>query len=188
MIIKWVEVVNRLITKSTQSYVQVAIKTTHNNWILFAFHAVSVTYSLSRNESVEQAPSQCCPAFIECSGLVQTILLWQLSDALQSWISTTAACRMSAKLHLTGTKNYTYLITWRTHFFIFKPVKSKTDMHTPVWVKNNGSSKDGDDKYLVPKKEWINFLNFEDLFNTKLLTHKGMQKLVLKLSSFCKQM
>ena len=45
-------------------------------------------------------------------------------------------------------------------------------MHTPVWVKNNGSLKEGDDKYLVPKKEWINFLNFEDLFNTKLLTHK----------------
>lgn len=39
-------------------------------------------------------------------------------------------------------------------------------MHTPVWVKNNGSLKEGDEKYLVPKKEWINFLNFEDLFNT----------------------
>ena len=125
MIIKWVEVVNHLITKSTQSYVQVAIKTTHNNWILFAFHAVSVTYSLFRNDSVEQDPSQYCPAFIECSGLVQTILLWQLSDALQSWISTTAACRMSAKLHLPGTKNYTYLIPWRTHFLFLNLLRAK---------------------------------------------------------------
>ena len=27
-------------------------------------------------------------------------------DVLQSWISTLAACRMSATLHATGTKNY----------------------------------------------------------------------------------
>lgn len=60
-------------------------------------------------------------------------------------------------------------------------------MHTPVGVENNGSLKDWDDKYLVPKKEQINFPNFEDLFNTKLLTHEGMQKLALKLSSFCQQ-
>ena len=38
-------------------------------------------------------------------------------------------------------------------------------MHTPVGVENNSSLKDWDDKYLVPKKEQINFPNFEDLFN-----------------------
>ena len=43
-IVKWVEVVNRLVTKSTQSCVQVAIKTMYDSWILSVFHAASVTY------------------------------------------------------------------------------------------------------------------------------------------------
>ena len=60
-------------------------------------------------------------------------------------------------------------------------------MHTPVWVDNNASSKDGDDEYSVPEKEKLNFLNCEDSINTKLLTQEGIQKWALKLSSFCKQ-
>ena len=44
-IVKWVEVVNRLVTKSTQSCVQVAIKTTYDSWIISTFHAANVTHT-----------------------------------------------------------------------------------------------------------------------------------------------
>ena len=46
-------------------------------------------------------------------------------DVLQSWISTLAACKMSATLHITGTKNYAYLSLARAHLWISNLFRAK---------------------------------------------------------------
>lgn len=63
----------------------------------------------------------------------------------------------------------------------FETVQSETDTNTPVFLENNDLSKDMDDEYSVPKKEQLNFLNFEDLILTA--NTRGNSEMGIKISS-----